>query len=313
MWIALITIGIIAFIAFSFFNDRKLERQQIESKGGMKVRYRILLEYLLSYPNAEIRALTSDRIDVVSKSGWITQYFMILHTFSKVVLTCRSVNNIKDIKENWEFKTSLDQSEMVKIIDKNIAYRYGAEPPLPSFVQQPSSIPLNQGSTTVYKFPGSTMVAQIFNDYLNMSDIMFEKNYSQMSMDVQVITDGIHAGRMVNSKNYIFQGDYLGATEYMGYTIVDNSVMVSYTKVNDFSAIESLHSYLIKSDEFDESVGRAGDDFDFVYVYQGDKSLPESIKSLVVQVTQVQFNVKQASLVIDKHSLANKYGIIAEA
>jgi hypothetical protein len=76
MWF-LIIITIIGFIIYSFTKDHnEFVKTNVTNYGGMKEKYKILVEYLTEHPSSRISQLTKDSIIITSSTFTSTIDYM---------------------------------------------------------------------------------------------------------------------------------------------------------------------------------------------------------------------------------------------
>lgn len=123
MWI-LIIIAIIGYILYRFFSDREKMLNNVQEKGGLQEKYKVLLTYLLSDPDAKITQITRDNIVISWKGSYTSAQFSIMQNFGTVNINWASNNGLAGIvKEKWEFAENLDQHAMAKKIFQDIEFK----------------------------------------------------------------------------------------------------------------------------------------------------------------------------------------------
>ena len=133
MWFIIILMIVVVIILFS--RSMKKMEQQIEKDGGMKNRFAILIDLIMS-GDPRTKILKEGRHNLViglSVMGSFTT-FELINTFSSITIIYRT-NNVLFGKQklDWEFPVNMDQEQMYFLINKDIA----------SFVKKNYNIDLN--------------------------------------------------------------------------------------------------------------------------------------------------------------------------
>lgn len=120
IWIIILLV-IVGVILIVFFNDRNsMLSRQVDIHGGMTSKYKILVDYLTEYPEANIYKVTRDHIHIrAMNESAITNYF-ITENFNEVVIEwVGQFRNSGTFKKRWSFHHTYDQE---KIIEEIISY-----------------------------------------------------------------------------------------------------------------------------------------------------------------------------------------------
>lgn len=125
MWWKII-LAVVVWILFSFIRDLNKQKNNIKQQGGMKLKYRVLIDNILSKSpqNMEVKE-TSDSILIGASSAMGSVLFMIVQTFSVVTVQYKSKNPmIGNVKLEWEFNPNMDQNLMFEKIDSDLKEHY---------------------------------------------------------------------------------------------------------------------------------------------------------------------------------------------
>lgn len=117
MWIVIILL-IVALIIGKFFYDRNQQAAKIAKEGGMRRKYRILIEHLMSGDSrSRIFQETSDTITVgLSNMGGST-LFVLTQTFGKLTVQWKVDSPMfGKHKMEWDFPEYGDQDQMLERI-----------------------------------------------------------------------------------------------------------------------------------------------------------------------------------------------------
>lgn len=122
MWWLLI-IAIILFIVIKFTRDLNKQANAVAKQGGMRNKYRTLVEYAISgHPESKIvhEDGTSIRIGCSTPGG--STYFSIIQTFGSVTIRW-SQNSALTGKHNleWQFDEFDDQELMINKIEADLS------------------------------------------------------------------------------------------------------------------------------------------------------------------------------------------------
>lgn len=122
MWITIAFI--ISFILIKFFLDREKQNKSIKSEGGMKVKYSVLLSFILKNFDAKFYSIDRDTIILqIPNIDSLTNIF-IIQAFGKVVIQWKFESKLFGSHFlEWDFADHMDQKEMYLKI-KNETNRY---------------------------------------------------------------------------------------------------------------------------------------------------------------------------------------------
>ena len=123
MWIIFFIIFVIGFIIVKFASDSNKQATEVTKQGGMKTKYRTLINYLVnSDPKARILNEGVAFISIGSSSIGGTTIFDILQTFGSVTIQWK-VNSPVWGKHNleWSFNEFADQNDMIEKIENDLS------------------------------------------------------------------------------------------------------------------------------------------------------------------------------------------------
>ncbi|MFW6046615.1 MAG: hypothetical protein ACOCP4_02350 [Candidatus Woesearchaeota archaeon] len=117
MWIVIILI-IVAFIIGKFLYDRNQQAAKITMEGGMRNKYRYLIEFFMSGDSrTKIYQETSDSITMGISNMGGTTLFILTQTFGKVTVQWKVDSPVfGKHKMEWEFPEYGDQEKMAERI-----------------------------------------------------------------------------------------------------------------------------------------------------------------------------------------------------
>ena len=119
-WIVLIGVGICIF--YNFISDNNKQANIVAKQGGMRIKYRILVDYFLSGRNdchIIYEVGTSIKVGASSQGG--NTYFNIVQTFGRVTIVWTSMNELLGKHElEWQFNEFMNQKEMINKINNDI-------------------------------------------------------------------------------------------------------------------------------------------------------------------------------------------------
>ncbi len=121
IWIILISIGV--FLIIRFFYDREKIIHDVQSTGGMKERYGVIINHLLSAPESKIIKQTRDNIQIFANTGFIQHHFSILHSFNNVIIAWKANSPMGKFDDKWEFPHGFDQNQMADKISIDMDFK----------------------------------------------------------------------------------------------------------------------------------------------------------------------------------------------
>lgn len=121
MWIVIIVI--VVFIIGKFLLDKNEQAGKITMQGGMKNKYKELIEYLMSGDmRTRIFEETSDSLTLGLSNAGGSTLFVLIQSFGKVTVQWKLNSPIYGKhKLEWSFDEFKDQEEMADVIFNNIA------------------------------------------------------------------------------------------------------------------------------------------------------------------------------------------------
>jgi|SRR5690606_7277267 len=117
-----IIIAVVAYLVIKFTTDKKKEIKKIETQGGFDVKYSILIEELLSIPNAKVVNKTNSSIVIAIQDRYVVTSFKIAHGFSDYSIFWEH-NSTTFGKHNlhWTFPEYLSQYSALSKIGNDIS------------------------------------------------------------------------------------------------------------------------------------------------------------------------------------------------
>ena len=121
MWILILVI--VAFFIARFVYDSVKQSSEIRSDGGIRTKYKTLIEHLLNgHERCRILQDTNTFVSVgiIGPAG--SQIYHIYPSFGKVTIQMEIKNNplFGKMKMDWTFPENMNQEEMVYNINKGI-------------------------------------------------------------------------------------------------------------------------------------------------------------------------------------------------
>lgn len=123
-WIIIFVIVIISIIGFT--KDLSKETKSVQKQGGMRVKYRILINHFLDGNDNKARIIqeTSTFINIGFTSAGGRTAIFITHTFGKVVIEWKVDSPVFGKHQlKWQFDENADQREMAEKVE-NEAFKY---------------------------------------------------------------------------------------------------------------------------------------------------------------------------------------------
>ncbi|MBR5957060.1 MAG: hypothetical protein IKZ99_01710 [Salinivirgaceae bacterium] len=118
-----IVIAIVLLIVGKFIYDLANQSQEVASQGGVRKKYAVLIDCILSgHENARIYRNENNFVAVgVSNMAGSTMFY-IQQTFGKVTIQCEVKNNpiIGFFKKEWTFPEDMDQYLMWQKMNNDI-------------------------------------------------------------------------------------------------------------------------------------------------------------------------------------------------
>lgn len=121
MW-WIIIIGIILFIIIKFAGDTNKQANAVAKQGGMRNKYRTLVNYALSgHKHSRIISEDGTGITIGCGSPGGSTYIDIVQTFGTVTVRWQSKSILLgNHKLEWEFDEFMDQEKMIEKIENDI-------------------------------------------------------------------------------------------------------------------------------------------------------------------------------------------------
>jgi len=119
-------VGILVIItagALYYEHAQKLNRlDEIDSTGGIVVKYQVLVKYFLSISNAKISSYSKKHLTVQSKgTTTITEFTISPEAENQVtiswILSCQPMGHFK---EEWRFSETISQEKMIERINRDL-------------------------------------------------------------------------------------------------------------------------------------------------------------------------------------------------
>jgi len=134
MWFVIISMILVVVILF--FNSKKRMEDGIAAEGGMRKKYALLIEYIMS-GDSRTKILDEGRSHLIvglSVLGSVTT-FELVNTFKTITVVCRVESVIfGNQKLDWEFPTDMNQEQMYFRINKDME----------SFIKKKFNVTLNE-------------------------------------------------------------------------------------------------------------------------------------------------------------------------
>ena len=112
----LIIAGLVIFIIYKFLSDRNKLLDKIAREGGLKYKFRVLIEGLMEGPNARIEEVLRDSVVITWRSPSQLHQFQIIPAFNKfeVIWKAQLANHI--LENKWMFNDHDDQEIALNMI-----------------------------------------------------------------------------------------------------------------------------------------------------------------------------------------------------
>lgn len=124
MWFVIIVI--VLFIIGKFLYDRETQASKIQKEGGMRNKYKSLLEFLMASDGTKIFEEKVDSITVGVSGSSGAVLFTLTQTFGNVNVQWKIVNNpiFGNHKLEWSFQEYGDQNQMIdRIMNDTMKYQ----------------------------------------------------------------------------------------------------------------------------------------------------------------------------------------------
>lgn len=122
----IIVVGIIVYILFLFFRDREKQKRKIALEGGMRNKYNVLVDYMLSgHQNCKIHQETADSILVGAVSYGGQTSFELVQTFGSVTIAWKAESPLfGKHKLEWQFPEYTNQEKIIRQINEELGDYY---------------------------------------------------------------------------------------------------------------------------------------------------------------------------------------------
>lgn len=121
MWIIIVILVIIIFIIIRFMLVREDQSSQIIKQGGMKNKYREIINALMADPRTKIFNESSDSITLGLSNMGGTTIFTLIQTFGSLTVQWKVDSPVfGKHKMDWSFPENQDQRTMVEKIESDL-------------------------------------------------------------------------------------------------------------------------------------------------------------------------------------------------
>ena len=121
MWYLIISIGI-AWMLIRFFSDVNKQKVNVKKQGGMRVKYRILINRILSC-SSDVKIMQETSVSILIGVSGISGStgFDITQTFETVTIQYRAKSSVfGNHKLEWRFNSNMDQNLMYEKIHEDM-------------------------------------------------------------------------------------------------------------------------------------------------------------------------------------------------
>lgn len=126
MWVLVIILIIVAVVIGKFMSDSNKQNKKIEQEGGMRHKYRELIDIILSgTSDCEIHKIDSNSVTLRSSSIGGTTQFSLVQTFGNLHVTWELASPVFGTHEmSWEFPEYHDQQKIAdRIMNDLVKYQ----------------------------------------------------------------------------------------------------------------------------------------------------------------------------------------------
>lgn len=121
MWILIVLLIIVGIIIIKFLIDRGSQSSIIKQQGGMKNKYRELIQALMMDPRTKIFNESPDSISLGLSNMGGTTLFILTQTFGFVTVQWKVDSPVfGKHKMEWDFPENQDQRKMVEKIENDL-------------------------------------------------------------------------------------------------------------------------------------------------------------------------------------------------
>lgn len=127
MWTFIIVV--LAFIIIKFIYDSMKQSSKVRSEGGIRKKYSVLIDHLLScHENCRILQdnNTFVSVGIIGPAG--SQIYHIYPSYGNVSIRMEIKNNpiFGNMKMEWTFPENMDQEDMIQNINKGIENKFSS-------------------------------------------------------------------------------------------------------------------------------------------------------------------------------------------
>ena len=119
IWIILI--AIIVFIAIKFSGDASKQANEVRSQGGMKVKYKVLVEYFMnSHRENKLIKETNTYLCIGHSNYGGSSVFHLQQTFGEITIQFEFNNPMMGKQKlEWSFNENMNQFDMINRIEND--------------------------------------------------------------------------------------------------------------------------------------------------------------------------------------------------
>ena len=126
MWVFIVVLIIVAIVIGKFMSDSNKQNKKIEQEGGMRHKYRELINIILSgTSDCEIHKIDSNSVTLLSSSIGGTTQFTLVQTFRSLHVTWELASPVFGSHDmSWEFPEFHDQQKIAdRIMNDLVKYQ----------------------------------------------------------------------------------------------------------------------------------------------------------------------------------------------
>lgn len=121
MWILIILLILIGIVIIKFLLDRNTQSSKIAMEGGMKIKYREVIQILMRDPRTKIFNESSDSITLGLSNMGGTTLFILTQTFGNLTVQWKVDSPVfGKHKMEWDFPENSDQKNMAETIENDL-------------------------------------------------------------------------------------------------------------------------------------------------------------------------------------------------
>lgn len=116
-----IVVFIIVVLVYLFLSTKNDEVRKINNQGGIYLKYKVLIDYFLTYPGVRIESKNSYSMTLILKDKYVITRITIGHGFEDVSVFWEQ-DSVTFGKHNlkWQFSESLSQYQMIDLISNEL-------------------------------------------------------------------------------------------------------------------------------------------------------------------------------------------------